>query len=494
MHVVDDVVAGLEVVVVVGPATRAARATVHPAAAGEVGFGHEREVRARQHDAAFEWRGDEPDRAGRGLTRVRVDAFAREHVVQAQRRARAFRREHDAVALARERAQSTGERVGVARDGVERGRGDARRVGAFRCREHRHRARTGVREQAVEVEGESRQLELGGRAPRGRERARERGLLVEQVLRAVAHPLRLHQQHQRGVGQEVGEQVLTLGQPRQPRLHAVEHLALGDALPLLAAPRLRAHERGGALAHLGGREQLARRDRSTRRRRRAWIAGRRPRTPTGDRPRRPTGRCARGGRRWTGRRRRSSPAPRARRATPPGTRAGTPRRRAAPRARRGRPGRPCARRRARAPRREGRAVAPARAPAPPAPTGRGPERSRHSTRRRRPIVASDGDTRSNGSVSHAGNSSTSSGPRNCPRSCTSRSASAPVGTASTSGRRVVTSANAATKSARAASGTATTGSRLTTARTAGSSARRPASAASGGDSGIFGHSVPVNLS
>ena len=38
------------------------------------------------------------------------------------------------------------------------------------------------------------------------------------------------------------------------------------------------------------------------------------------------------------------------------------------------------------------------------------------TRRRRPIVSNDGDTRSNGSVSHAGKSSTSPAPRNCPRS------------------------------------------------------------------------------
>ena len=46
-----------------------------------------------------------------------------------------------------------------------------------------------------------------------------------------------------------------------------------------------------------------------------------------------------------------------------------------------------------------------------------------------------------------------------PRSWASRSASAPVGTASRSGRRVVTPASAATNSARAASGTATVGCR-----------------------------------
>ena len=52
-----------------------------------------------------------------------------------------------------------------------------------------------------------------------------------------------------GVGVEQVEQhVLVVGEPRQPRLHAVEGQALGQALPLLAPPRLAAHERLGPLA------------------------------------------------------------------------------------------------------------------------------------------------------------------------------------------------------------------------------------------------------
>ena len=77
------------------------------------------------------------------------------------------------------------------------------------------------------------------------------------------------------------------------------------------------------------------------------------------------------------------------------------------------------------------------------------------TRRRRPIVSIAGDTRSNGSVSHAGKSSTASAPRYSRRSAASRSASTPVGTASTTGRRAVAVASVAAKSARAGSGTAT---------------------------------------
>ena len=48
--------------------------------------------------------------------------------------------------------------------------------------------------------------------------------------------------------------------------------------------------------------------------------------------------------------------------------------------------------------------------------GRAPLRSRHSTSIRRPIVSTLGLMRSNGSVSHAGNSTTESGGMNWQRS------------------------------------------------------------------------------
>ena len=126
---------------------------------------------------------------------------------------------------------------------------------------------------------------------------------------------------------------------------------------------------------------------------------------------------------------------------------------------------PCARRRARRPRRAGRGAARARAPARRSPRGRcsPPARSRQMTRRRRPIVSVAGDTRSNGSVSHAGNSSTASSPRYSRRSAAMRSASTPVGTATTTGRRAVARASVAANSARAGSGTAT-GARQTAGR------------------------------
>ena len=69
--VVHDVVARFERVVVVLTAARAARPAVHASATGEVGLGHERELRAGEDDAAFERRDRQPHRARRGCARGR---------------------------------------------------------------------------------------------------------------------------------------------------------------------------------------------------------------------------------------------------------------------------------------------------------------------------------------------------------------------------------------------------------------------------------------
>ena len=82
-------------------------------------------------------------------------------------------------------------------------------------------------------------------------------------------------------------------------------------------------------------------------------------------------------------------------------------------------------------------------------------RSRQSTSIRRPIVSTLGLIRSNGSVSHAGNSTTESGGMNWQRSSYSWPASVPVGVATSNGRRSPSWARAATVMARADSGTAT---------------------------------------
>ena len=82
-------------------------------------------------------------------------------------------------------------------------------------------------------------------------------------------------------------------------------------------------------------------------------------------------------------------------------------------------------------------------------------RRRHRTSSRRPMVSTLGLTRSNGRVSHAGNSTTSPAGMYWTRSSYSWPASVPVGQATTRGRRPPSWASAAIAMARAASGTAT---------------------------------------
>ncbi len=202
-----------------------------------------------------------------------------------------------------------------------------------------------------------------------------------------------------------------------------------------------AADRGGRLGPARPRSGAARGSRTARRgRARRSSAGRRRRTRSAGPPRRPTGRCARARRQSTGRRRRSSRERRARRGARPGTRGGSPL--------------PVSR----ATSSVGSSTSPGRTTTGASSSTWGPRRcsrartgatitrgtrssrprssrwlSRHMARSRRPMVSTPGLTRSKGSVSHAGNISTWSGPRKAARSWASWSASAAVGTATTIG-------------------------------------------------------------
>ena len=252
-------------------------------------------------------------------------------------------------------------------------------------------------------------------------------------MRAVAHSLRLDEQHERAVGQEIREQMVALAQPGQPRLHAVEDLTLGQTLPLLPAPRLLGHECGRPGAHLVGGEQLAGREDA----RFGEVVGR---PLVGNRERREAidlvAPQVDAHRMVIGRRvdvdDRTAHGQLAARLdlvlapVATGDEAGHELVAVDVVAGRDDDRFDLLDVRARA---AGRAPAPVRRRSP----GARPARSRHITRRRRPMVSNDGDTRSKGRVSQAGKYSTSSAPTNCARSRTSRSASASVGTASDQG-------------------------------------------------------------
>ena len=82
-------------------------------------------------------------------------------------------------------------------------------------------------------------------------------LLVVELDGAVPDPAGIDEHDAPARAHEVGQDALVVDEPRQPRLHAVEDLALGQALPLGASPRLGPHQRRGPGPHRLGGEHLA---------------------------------------------------------------------------------------------------------------------------------------------------------------------------------------------------------------------------------------------
>ncbi len=89
------------------------------------------------------------------------------------------------------------------------------------------------------------------------QRIGQSGLLVGQLLGPLADPPGLDHDDHRILGEQVGDDLLVRGQPREPRLHAVEQGTVGQLLPLVATPRCRAHQRGRDAAHVVVGHQLA---------------------------------------------------------------------------------------------------------------------------------------------------------------------------------------------------------------------------------------------
>jgi hypothetical protein len=108
---------------------------------------------------------------------------------------------------------------------------------------------------------QAREAAVVAHLPGAGERGRQVGLLGQEVGGAVAEPSWLHHDHLPAVGNDVDDGAVVVGQPGQPRLHAVEDLTLGEALPLLPAPRFEGDQLLGALPHGVGGQQLAARER-----------------------------------------------------------------------------------------------------------------------------------------------------------------------------------------------------------------------------------------
>ena len=113
-------------------------------------------------------------------------------------------------------------------------------------------------EQAVRLGVQAREREVAVASPRRRQGGGEVVLLGEQVDGTVTAAPRLDEHDLGRVRQHVGEQgrLGAVVEPGQPALHPLEERTLGDALPLLAPPRLAGDEPARPLAQLVARQQL----------------------------------------------------------------------------------------------------------------------------------------------------------------------------------------------------------------------------------------------
>ena len=256
----------------------------------------------------------------------------------------------------------------------------------------------------------------------------QRRLLVEQLGGPVAHAAGLDQQDLGVGGQQVGEE-----RARRRRATAARTPCRRRSCPRRGAPTARGptgRHRRGCGRPLGDRPRRRAAPGSRRARRTSRSACDRW-SPTENSVSRSTSSPHRSMRTGpsavAGRRRRSSPARPARRGARPGTPGGS---RPATRRSTSSSGSTCVALahddRGQRPRRRDRGAGAGRGPAPRAPAGirSSADASRQVARSRRPMVSTLGLTRSNGSVSHAGNRSTCSAPRKAPRSWARRSASA----------------------------------------------------------------------
>ena len=260
--VVDDVVALFEVVEEApGVALAWAGGTVGPAPAGDVPLGEDGQLRPREDEPSLQGGDRGEARAGRGQRVIAGGVATDEDVVlgedldHAVGAAVTIGRDHQPVVVGQEALQLLGQHRPVADDRVPRRRLDLGRRRALGHGRERPDRGVGVGQQAVEVEVELWEGPVPGLPGLG-QRGGQVGLVRQQVGRPVSHAGGLDQEHEGVVREQVGQQALLPRQPRQPRLHPVEGLALGEAVPLLPTPRLGRQEGSGPLPDVLGGQQL----------------------------------------------------------------------------------------------------------------------------------------------------------------------------------------------------------------------------------------------
>ncbi len=98
---------------------------------------------------------------------------------------------------------------------------------------------------------------VGIDVPGAGERGRKVGLLCNDLGRTVTDPAWLHERNETVAPDQIGEEMLTVDKPWQPRLHTVEERSIGKAVPLLASPRLFPNQFRSPILTLLSRPELA---------------------------------------------------------------------------------------------------------------------------------------------------------------------------------------------------------------------------------------------
>ena len=275
--VVDDVVTRLQVVEeLLRIATAGTSRAVTAPPAGEVGLGQQRQPHAGQ---------DAPPLEG-GDDHLALDPGIVEQLAQPGRRSLAVSRHHDPVAVGLELPELAPAALLVAQGDLEGerlhrghlralGRGGdlpGRGLGAGQDPLQRQVQRREVVLRAVAVAshasapcgvGRWRVVpDTGARAhpPGPGQAVGQVGLLGQELLGPVSQAAGLDQQDLAVGREDVTEETLVGGQPREPRLHAVEELALGDPLPVLTTPRFEGDQLGRPGPDVVGGQQLPARE------------------------------------------------------------------------------------------------------------------------------------------------------------------------------------------------------------------------------------------
>ncbi len=232
----------------------------------DIGLRQHGELRRREDEPAFQRLDDDPH-PGRGEVGRSVVHDRRGQALLAQDRGDApgaplaFGADGDRVPLTDQATELLGQPRRVGHHRVPPGGRDPRRARCLGRRGDRQHRRLGVCEQPLE-----RQVQPGEgggllrpalrRAPGLGQRGGQGDLLVDQLASPVAHPAGVDEHDLSRRSDQVAQEVLLARQPRKPRLHAVEHEALGEPLPLGPAPGLLAHEEAGPLLDGGSGEKL----------------------------------------------------------------------------------------------------------------------------------------------------------------------------------------------------------------------------------------------